>query len=509
MALATPESWSGLNRSSIDLGDILGTPGIDATAVAASAGAFADAVEPIGPDTALLLLSRRNLVGTSGQLSRPERAQETAVAVCGSAVRPVHVLRSATGSHHVFQQQVRGHDVVGCRLLVHADSAGSYGVSGHPLGDLERRDPGPPPNLRREAVERRAHELVSVEPGSNLEIRAVVVPHDARAEWAWFVRVPVEAPYADVHVFLSAVTLEPLLMYPASVGSFLGEATAYRGSPARCPDPVRVCLRDLGDDPAGGLRGPRIEVTTGIGDAAIRPDRNFDFTEDDAEFDEASAFHNASEALRFFGGLFAQDLFENELFRPLRLHVHDQNDPANAHFHPDRKLITLGDWPAGPTAARSADVVFHEIAHAVTHAVCRLFVGPSHQARGIGEGYADYFASSALDDPRFGDYVTGKPQGHRSCARDGVRIDGNPDDVDPYILGEAWANVLWALRSELGAPVADAIAAESLYFAQTLATIPEALTAMQMADAELFPRDDSVRGRHADLIDREFAERFA
>jgi hypothetical protein len=46
--------------------------------------------------------------------------------------RPVHTLTSATGVHAIYQQQVRGHDVVGGRVLVHGDGQGAYGISGHP-----------------------------------------------------------------------------------------------------------------------------------------------------------------------------------------------------------------------------------------------------------------------------------------------------------------------------------------------------------------------------------------
>jgi hypothetical protein len=337
----------------------------------------------------------------------------------------------------------------------------------------------------------------------------VALPHDGGAEWAWFARVPVREPFADVHLFLSAEDLRPLLMYPTSVSALVGEARLFPVSPARDPQPVGVCLRDLGDDPPGGLCGARVRVTTALGDAVLRADRYFDLTEADPEFDEASAYHHAGRALRFFGEVFRPELFDAPLFQPLRLVVHDPRSRSNAFFHPDRGEITLGDWPAGPTAARAADIVMHEIGHAVTHAVARLAAAPKEEAKGVGEGFSDYFACSALDDPRFGDYVTGRPDGARNCAKVGLAPVDRPGQVGRYVVGEAWANVLWEVREQVGPSVADAVAAESLYFAQTLVTVQEALAALHAADAALFPSAAPGRGRHADVIPTASAARFS
>jgi hypothetical protein len=516
MATSTPRSWRALQQENINLDDILGTPEVDAERVAAdfgrSVGAFG-AADAVGLPSGLQVMVRRQVhfrpseSGTSLRASAANAAQVVDDALGEQKVRAVHRLTSWTGTHQVLQQQLRGRDVVGGRILVHADAQGAYGMTGHPLGDLAGRDPGPAPRLRRQKVEGALHEQLAVAGGARPGIRAVVLPHSGGAQWAWFAKVRVAEPFADVHVFLDTEELRPLLMYPTSAAAAYGEARLYPVSPTRTPDRTPVCLRELGDGPPGGLRGARVEVSTDLGDAVLRSDRLYDFADDEPELDEASAFHHAGEALRWFGQLFRPELFASEIFQPLRLVVHHQKSAGNAYFHPDRGMITLGDWPAGPTAARSADVVVHEIGHAVTHGVAKLAASVTEQALGIGEGYSDYFACSMLDDPRFGDYVTGKADGHRSCAKPELILSAT-DGVDRYGVGEVLANALWDFREAVGPTIADLVVAESLYFAQTVATVQEALAALQAAEASLFPSSSPGRGRHAEQLETAFTARF-
>jgi hypothetical protein len=524
--VSLPESWASLTRTTVDLGDILGVPGMRRRAVMDRAATAFDApARSIGPPSSLLVMARRSrpAAGAGRTGAEPSRAADVVEAVladatpraAGAGLRRVHTLTSATGEHRVLQQQVRGHDVVGGRVLVHVDAAGPYGLSGHPVVDLGRRDPGPLPDVPARRVRAAVRRLFPVEPRARLAVRPVVLPTEGTARWAWFVKVPVAEPMADVRVFLDE-QLTPLLTYPASVPALpggassgqarLGEAMAFRGNPLRSADPERVCLRDL-DDPAGGLSGPRVAVSTALGSALRSPERDFVLAPEHPGFDEAAAFHHGSDALRYYRSLFRPELFDQPLFSPLRLVVHHDRSINNAYFHPDRGTITFGDFVAGPMSARSADVVLHEVGHAVIHAVSRLSDTPAPQALGLGEGYSDYFACSALDDPRFGDYITQHPAGARSCTKR-VHLAGNLDTVGRYVLGEAWAGALWEIREELGPPVADALAAESLYFAPTVTGVAEATAALHAADAVLFPARRSGTGRHAATIDTAVTRRF-
>ncbi len=70
------------------------------------------------------------------------------------------------------------------------------------------------------------------------------------------------------------------------------------------------------------------------------------------------------------------------------------------------------------------------------------------------------------------------------------------------------ANALWDFREAVGPTIADLVVAESLYFAQTVATVQEALAALQAAEASLFPSSSPGRGRHAEQLETAFTARF-
>jgi hypothetical protein len=509
MAIDQPDGWLDLLQVNISLDDILGTSGLDEGEAAHRAvGAFGAPVEEVGPPHSVYLLARRPLVGP-GPVSVAEVASQVAAVIGGSspeALRPVHTLSSMAGRHLVYQQQIRGHDVVGGRVVAHVDTS-AYALSGHPIGSLGGRDPGPPPDADEQRVVDAIRQQFAVDPSTPLSVRQVVVPVDGDAIWAWFAKVALDDPMVDLRVFLAAGDLSPLLVYGATVPVLFGEGRAHRGNPRRSPEAEPVCLRDVGPEPPDGLGGGRVVVTTDLGDACTRSNRDFTLEPDDPAFDEVTAYHHTSEALCFFRQLFAAELFDQPLFAPLRVVVHHAGSPSNAFFHPDRGVITLGDFPQGPTTARSAEIIVHEVGHAISHAVCRLADSPAPQALGLGEGYSDYFACSSLDDPRFGDYVLDTQDGARNCAKD-LKLTGDLDTRGRYALGEAWANVLWGIRATAGSSVTDVLVATSLYFATTTAAVRDGRAALQQADAALFPSAIPGTGRHHDLIDAEFAARF-
>ena len=93
---------------------------------------------------------RRALAG--GDAAQLVERVVAAEPVAGASLRHVRTMASAAASHEVYQQQVRGHDVVGGRVALHTGASGPFAVSGHPLGDLAARDPGPVPKAATRRV---------------------------------------------------------------------------------------------------------------------------------------------------------------------------------------------------------------------------------------------------------------------------------------------------------------------------------------------------------------------
>src|SRR5207244_9046354 len=58
--------------------------------------------------------------------------------------------QTATGTHVVAQQTIRGAEVVGARFRLHTRQGRPYACTGRPIGDLALRDPGDPPATTEE-----------------------------------------------------------------------------------------------------------------------------------------------------------------------------------------------------------------------------------------------------------------------------------------------------------------------------------------------------------------------
>jgi len=238
-------------------------------------------------------------------------------------------------------------------------------------------------------------------------------------------------------------------------------------------------------------RGRRVSSTTG--DYRVPPQS--------ADFNQVSAYYHARRALQWFAEVLGPDVLTRSPFTPLALVTDDPSVRRGqvAVFLPTQGAIAFDR--ARRNGAHSADIVIHEVAHAVADGVCRLGRSAGGQAKALNEGYADYAACSALDDPRFGDYVKNVAAGARNCADAAVRFPpGFAGPEEPYSTGSAWAALLWDLRTAVGADVTDTVAFNSLSYLDPNCTVTQAVSALLEADHVLFPADDG-RGRHADTID--------
>lgn len=151
--------------------------------------------------------------------------------------------------------------------------------------------------------------------------------------------------------------------------------------------------------------------------------------------------------------------------------------------------------------ALSDDLIYHEYTHLVTADLGWVITTESTtQERALSEGYADYFAASFTDDPVFGEWVVTCPS-RNECEgpendTDLRRLDlptdvwnwgfGAPDATlqygfclryhagdgkckasfnnftDVYVWATIWGNLLWDMRSAVGADVFDRIALEAI-----------------------------------------------
>lgn len=509
------------HRVETDLGDVLGTPGIDAPArliddlqratdcpwsqLVDNDGLFLTCVLEVPPTE-----PHEGSPATPSGVARtavdvvlpPARAARTA----GAGEPVVAVLQSATGRHEVHQQLLRGAPVLGGTYRLHY-GAQSVTLTGRPLGDLAERDPGPWPGVADAEVRRSMREALDLPASAGIELERVVFPTEGRGVWAVKGECVLQDPPADLRIVVRVDDLALLLSYDIACSALFGEASVYPVSPSRTPETVQTLLAALGPQPPDRLRGALFDVGPVRGDGMVSSTRDFRCKPEDPGFDEVSVYAHLQAGARWFAAVLGDELFTEAPFNPLRVFTGDRTVGTSvAMFFPSTGQMRFAGGPRPGT--RSADIVFHELTHAITDRICRLNRSASASAKALSEGFADYAAASALDDPRFGDYVLDRPQGARNCADASLRFPEAFDDNDRYDVGAVWAAVLWDIRADVGAAITDSLALHSLYYLTPLSTLEEARAALVKTDRDLFPDADG-RGRHEDAINARYDARRA
>ena len=179
--------------------------------------------------------------------------------------------------------------------------------------------------------------------------------------------------------------------------------------------------------------------------------------------------------------------------------THIAGDGAFANAEQFVMKMGAGDIFMKNTALED-EIIYHEYAHLATARLgFEINTESSEEARGLSEGYADYFAASYTNDPRIGEWVvTCPPRQHcQGPPNDDefTRLDLDPSvwnwsrKDDPtlqygfclryhegdtkckasynyrpgiYVWGMIWSNTLWDIRSSVGAATLDPVLVEAI-----------------------------------------------
>ncbi len=503
------------NRVECVLDDVLGTAGLRGDAFAREVeGETGTPFASVRDSTSLLL---RSGVGAFGSLADESVRIADGVGRAlihrragGSdiGVRVAHTTRSPSGQHIVKVQTLRGKRVVGGSFGVHASAQGTA-VSGAPIADLHERDPGPVPRRRKSTVTEAMRDHLDLDEATRFSLETVLFPLPGGGVWAYLGRgvVWTDEELADLRVIVRADNLSLLTSRDAAPAALWGEGRAHPQNPNRTPTTVPVRLEGFGSADESTLRSSFLDVAPRRGDRLVGPQRNWSLTETDAGFDEVSAYHHVSRAIRWFQEIIGPDLFSAPPFTPLKVVTGDRaTRDFVARFLPSEATLIFGDGALSGT--RCADICTHEVTHAVVWAAGQIDeIGPI-EARGLNEGYADYAQASRLDDPRMGDWVA--PTRARDCSRPDLRFPPDAAQTrDPYAIGAAWAAVLWELRGAIGPELADLLAVDTIFYLGEASTLQDARGALLTSDAHMFPSaGPTSAGRHADAIADAFDRRM-
>lgn len=509
------------DHQNVDLSDVVGTTGLpEANELVERLGsAFGSSLTSLtGPDQLFLLgeFSEPLLGWRHGSSSYPSPVSgflsslEASLPTSGLGDENVKIRgsrQSGSGKHIVVQQMVRQTEVVGARFQVHLDEDDlPFALTGRPLGDLPNRDPGARPNWPEHAVVAATRQSLGLAEDQPVEVELVVFPLEGQGVWAYEARCVLYDPIANIRAYLRADDLSLMLSFDASAAALSGEARVYPVNPFRTPDLETVRLDQIGQATPDRLDGSLVRVVPWTGASLSNASRDYRLAPTDPGFDEAHLFYHLQQAIRFFDAIVDVSTLRDPPFGPIKAHTGVPRLPETAKYVPDTGELFFGEWQSRSTS-RSADVIYHELAHAVSDTIAHLTRWTINSpARGMSEGYSDYFAASALGDPRMGDYLADDPAGVRDASKTGLRFPPGYNGLE-HALGEVWASVLWGVRGRCGASVGDKLAVESLYFLQQNgATFEEGCAALLTADRQVFP-GPSGQGRHTDIIKEEFDRR--
>lgn len=498
--LSAPDAWDRYYQVHVDLDPIVGTPGVPSSSrgesVSAAGGSFVQASQQ-----GFFLLAEQPLdrdpVEVCAELAG---VPESGAFALSSGTRRREVRHTDTGTHMRVESLVRGARLIGSELRVHESAEGIYAITGRPIGEIAARDPGRAPVVNEaEALETCAQRFEIDDGLLAAQVEQVVFPEGDGAIWAYEVGFVVPAHAADVRVFLRADDLSVLLSYNISSAA-AGRAQVYPVNPLQTPDLVETTFDDL-EQPGNFLRGSAFDIRQGAGVRLDRPGGDFTSPPADPAFDEPQVYHHLRAIRAFFATIVDAGLMEQTPFTPMIVTVNDPASPNNAYYQPSTGQLSFGLF-ADRSSARSAAIAYHEFGHAVTDAICQLGRSntPNTNARGLSEGFSDYFAAAALEDPRLGDFVSGDPNGARNCSDPDLRF-ASDHEGEEHDTGAVWAAVLWGIRQHINPADADRIAIGSVDFLGPLSTFDEAVSGLHSADQQLFG------GAHQGDIDEEYRKR--
>lgn len=395
-------------------------------------------------------------------------------------------VKSPAGDHFYYQQQYHGLPVWGGRLSVH-NVIGSKAA--RVVNDLRKLSPEtvlfeakPTFNesdrpraidVAEKAVKfnKLASQPPTVEQGF-IEIQGHPIP-------VWRVRYGTSDPGAEWEVMVSAQDLKPISARNVAAYQQGSKALVFRDDPIQSTGNispgrdvlqaarVSVALSDLYGN--GQLDGKF--ATTNLTTAFTRANSttlDFTYDADDPHFRETMSYYWVTENAHYLASLG----YGSVLINRIGINVDGTADDNSWYAH---GTLTFGS--GGIPDAEDAEVIFHELGHAIQDAqVPGLLDDGGEEVRAISEGFGDYWAASYFG----GAGPKGTAWDVFFDKWDGATVHPGSGGNPPYLRlletskkypvgldgevhddGEIWSACLWKIRSILGKDLAAKIILES------------------------------------------------
>ncbi len=209
-------------------------------------------------------------------------------------------------------------------------------------------------------------------------------------------------------------------------------------------------------------------------------------------FDAAMAYFHIDRMQRYLQSLG----FANVVHRAIPVNLHATAED-NSFYSPTTRALNFGD--GGVDDAQDADVISHEYGHAIQDSQVPGF-GVTTEGGTMGEGFGDYWqaAMSAnqgnadVFNTCFAEWDTSRGQ-RRPASLPAPRrppVDGRPGREECggreiHCVGQAWSNLLWTIRKQLGGAKADQLVVQSQFSYAIESGFRDASLALLFADRQL------------------------
>jgi len=219
---------------------------------------------------------------------------------------------------------------------------------------------------------------------------------------------------------------------------------------------------------------------------------DFLFNRNEQGFEAVNAFYHIDRSLAYINetlGIACKSTLNGGV---MMVDPHGLNGDDNSHFIPSSQRLAFGEGCVDD--AEDADVVLHELGHAIHHWVTGL---KSSSAQGLGEGSGDYWAMSYSRS--LNQWASSEPQynwmfswdGHNECWAG--RVTNYPTKYSSSISntanihrdGQIWATSLMKIYNRIGKEKTDRIFLEGLAMTNSSSNQQTAAVAVRQASIDM------------------------
>jgi Zn-dependent metalloprotease len=432
----------------------------------------------------------------------------------------IREVKSATGDHFYYQQLYQGLPLWGGRVSVHnvvGSKAAQVVNELRKLSPPSDKLPGTMPDFTES---NKAKAIEVAEKAINFK---AIAPRPPTAEpgflevqgqplAVWRVHYTTTEPGAVWEVMIDPSTMKALsarniaaYQQDPKASVFHADPVGRTGKPNLLPAPnaqdpnfdilqgarLPVALTELGGNDQLDGKYATTNLTT-VFDRAKAANLDFTYDWNDPHFREAMSYYWVTECVHYLANLGYTNVFASKI----GINVDGTTDDNSWYTS---GTLTFGS--GGVPDAEDAEVIFHELGHAIQDAqVPGLLNDGGQEVRAISEGFGDYWAASYFGGigPRGStwDVFFDKWDGITAHAAAGAnppylrRLDSSkkyPADLNGEVHddGEIWSACLWKIRQILGKDMAAHVILESNFQLTPSSRFPDAAKSILNANLKL------------------------